>query len=142
MSKFLLRTTMVKVLMVFYASVAISALVVEDGTEGHSGVAESTMCRLCMFLMQVQSRLFGGPKAWGFHEEIRLTLHNQSCLTFIPQIIITTSCMACFFFSRTIVLSQSPDIVNERDICKLLYVNILLQTKQNLCPAAIILAGP
>ena len=52
MSKFLLRTTMVKVLMVFYASVVISALVVEEETEGHSGVAESTMCRLRM-------RLFG-----------------------------------------------------------------------------------
>lgn len=48
-SKFLLRTTMMKVLMVFYASVAISALVVEDGLRVIQGVAELMMiCRLCM----------------------------------------------------------------------------------------------
>jgi hypothetical protein len=57
---------MMKVLMVFMPSVAISALVVEDGLRVIQGVAELMICRLCMFLMQVQSRASWGPKGVGF----------------------------------------------------------------------------
>jgi hypothetical protein len=58
---------MMKVLIVFYALVTVSALVVEDGLRVIPGVAELMICRLGMgFLMQVQSRLLEDPKPWGF----------------------------------------------------------------------------
>ena len=74
--------------MVFMPSVAISALVVEDELRVIQGVAELMICRLCMFLMQVQSRASWGPKGVGFFARwIRgdqPDLRNQSCLTFHP----------------------------------------------------------
>jgi hypothetical protein len=78
MSKFLLRTTMMKVLMVFYASVAISVLVVEDGLRVIQGVAKLMMiCRLCMLFDAGPIAAFWGTQGVGFlpvgYVEISLT---------------------------------------------------------------------
>jgi hypothetical protein len=95
---------MMKVLMVFYASVAISVLVVEDGLRVIQGVAKLMMiCRLCMLFDAGPIAAFWGNPIRGDQPD----LHNQSCLTFIPPIIVTTSCMlVSFFFSRMVVFSQ------------------------------------